>query len=401
MSEDGKPQPSREPPSQPRVGLLIASQVGAGRDILTGIARYVRENSPWALHLELRTQLFVQGWAPKWLERWQGQGIIARFETQHMMHAVERANVPAVDVLGILPNCPFPRVLVDDNAISVVAAEHLLQRGFRQFGFVARPDQSWSDRRMQAFQRAVAKHGHECVVLPAGDRDALPETWDQFIDDAAAWIKKQPKPFGLMLCYDRFGPPMLQACRRAGVTVPEEVAIIGVDNEEVICALCDPPLASVAANHDHVGYQAAALLHRLMNGEPCSTEPIYVQPRGVVVRQSSDIAAVEDPVVSTALSIIREQSCNGLQVKDVVERVPLSHSVLQKRFRAALGRSVHEEIVRVQLAKAQELLRETSLPIRTVAERAGFKHQEYMGAVFRARLNVTPRQFRRRHQGAR
>jgi len=388
-----------EPP-QPRVGLLIATHLGVGRDTLMGIARYVRENGPWALHLEMRTQ-YAESWVPKWLERWQGDGIIARFENEFLLKTVERAEVPAIDVLGTQRNCKFPRVLVDDTAIGQMAADHLLQRGFRQFAFVARPEEAWSDRRLDAFRNTVGTQGFECQVLPAGDRDQLPETWDAFIDQAARWLERLPKPMGLMLCCDRLGPPIMQACRRASINVPEEVAIIGVDNEEVVCAMCDPPLTSVCPNSERVGYQAAALLERMMAGEPWPTEPILVQPRTVIVRQSSDIAAVEDPVVSTALSLIRERSCNGLQVKDVVDRVPLSHSVLQKRFRAALGRSVHEEIVRVQLAKAQELLKETDMPIRTVAERAGFKHQEYMGAVFRARLNVTPRQFRRRHQGLR
>jgi LacI family transcriptional regulator len=289
-------------------------------------------------------------------------------------------------------------VLVDDAAIARLAAQHLLERGFRQFGFVTRLNQSWADRRLAIFREEIGHHGHSSRVLAAGNQDELPEKWDQFIDEAAHWIHALPKPLGLMLCYDRLGPAITQACRRAGVRVPEEVAIVSVDNEEVLCAMCDPPLTSVAAGDEQVGYQAAAILHQMMRGEPAPTEPTRVPPRSVVVRQSSEIAAIEDPVVSAALSLIRERSCAGLQVKDVVEHMPLSHSVLQKRFRAALGRSVHDEIVRVQLAKAQELLKDTDLPIRTIAERAGFKHQEYMGAVFRARLNTTPRQFRRRHQ---
>ena len=385
-------------PSVPRVGLLIETQVGPGRDILRGVARYVREGGPWALHLEARNQMFQEGWEPAWLNNWEGHGIIARFETSTIVNAVRRAGVPAVDVLGDAKDRHFPLVHVDDHAIARTAALHLLDRGFTQFGFVARANEPWSDKRLAGFSRAVGERGFTCSVLQAGDLDELPEEWDSFIGQTAAWIAAQPKPLGLMLCSDRIGPLVTQACRQAGVAVPEEVAMIGVDNDEPLCAICDPPLTSVDPNHEEVGYQAAALLDKMMAGEPWPTVPTLVAPRTVVVRQSSDISAIDDPIVSFALSMIREHACSGLQVRDVAEHAPVSRSVLQRRFRAVLGRSVHDEIVRMQLRKAQELLSETDLPLRTVAEKAGFNHQEYMGAVFKTRLGMTPGQYRRREQ---
>jgi LacI family transcriptional regulator len=382
----------------PRVGLLIETQVGPGRDILRGVARYVRESGPWALHLEARNQMFVEGWEPTWLSKWSGHGIIARFETSSIVNAVRRAGVPAVDVLGDAKERHFPLVHVDDHAIARTAATHLIERGFTQFGFVARANEPWSDKRLESFTRAVGERGFTCSVLQAGDFEELPEEWDSFIERVAAWITAQPKPLGLMLCSDRVGPLVTQACRQAGVAVPEEVAMIGVDNDEPLCAICDPPLTSVDPNHEEVGYQAAALLDRMMTGEPWPTEPNLVTPRAVVVRQSSDISAIDDPIITYALSMIREHACSGLQVRDVAEHAPVSRSVLQRRFRAVLGRSVHDEIVRVQLRKAQELLSETELPLRVVAEKAGFNHQEYMGAVFKSHLGMTPGQYRRREQ---
>ncbi len=382
----------------PRVGLLVETQVGPGRDILRGIARYVRESGPWALHLEARPQIFIEGWEPKWMKKWKGQGIIARLDTQSTLAAVKRLGIPAVDVLGDMKDRPFPVVHVDDIAIARMAAEHLLERGFRNFGFVAHANERWSDNRLDAFANAVGEQGFECNVLEADDLHEIPEAWDQFIENAAKWIAAQPKPLGLMLCNDGVGPMITQACRQAGIAVPEEVAIIGVDNDEPICAICDPPLTSVDPNHEEVGYQAAALLDRMMQGEAAPMESLLLKPRAVVVRQSSAVSAIEDPIVSIAMSMIREHACNGLQARDVAERSPVSRSVLQRRFRAILGRSVHEEIVRVQLRKAEELLRDTDLALRTVAEKAGFKHQEYMGAVFKSRLNMTPGQYRKRHQ---
>lgn len=382
----------------PRVGLLVETQIGPGRDILRGIARYVRESGPWALHLEARPQIFVEGWEPKWMHKWKGQGIIARLDTRSTLSAVKRLGVPAVDVLGDMKDRPFPVVHVDDVAVAKLAAEHLLERGFRNFGFVAHANERWSDNRLDAFSKAVGAHGYKCTVLQADDLHEIPEAWDKFIENAAAWIRSQPKPLGLMLCNDGVGPLITQACRQAGIAVPEEVAIVGVDNDEPICAICDPPLTSVDPNHEEVGYQAAALLDRMMQGDAAPREPLLLKPRSVVVRQSSAVSAIEDPIISTAMSMIREHACNGLQARDVADRSPVSRSVLQRRFRSILGRSVHEEIVRVQLRKAEELLRDTDLPLRTVAEKAGFKHQEYMGAVFKTRMNMTPGQYRKRYQ---
>jgi LacI family transcriptional regulator len=214
-------------------------------------------------------------------------------------------------------------------------------------------------------------------------------------------MRYHPKPLGLMLCYDAIGPAVTQACRQVGVAVPEEVAIIGVDNDDPLCAICDPPLSSVCPNHEEVGYQAAAMLDRMRNGERVAAKTdLLIEPRTVVVRQSTSISAIEDPVISAALKMIREHACSGLQVADVAEGVPVSRSVLQRRFQAALGRSVHDEIVRVQMGKAQELLKDSDLPVRTIAEKAGFKHPEYMAAVFKMRLGMTPGSYRRKHQRA-
>jgi LacI family transcriptional regulator len=390
---------AHKPTTPPRVAVLVETHIGPGRDILRGIARYVRESGPWALHLEPRIQLFTDGWKPQWLNTWRGHGIIARFERDSVVAAARRAGVPAVDVLGDASDRHFPLVHVDDAAIARLAAEHLLERGFRQFGFVNRANRHWSARRLVGFRETVGQHGFACSVLEFNDFENLAEAWDQFINQAAAWIRQQPKPLGLMLCSDHIGPSLTQACRQAGVAVPEEVAIVGVDNDDPLCAICDPPLSSVCPNHEEVGYQAAALLHRLMSGAapPPRDRPTIIAPRCVIVRQSSEGSAIDDPVISFALTMIRENACNGLQVRDVAAQVPVSRSVLQRRFRSVLGRSVHEEIVRVQLRKAQDLLRQTELPLRVIAEKAGFNHQEYMGAVFKSRVGATPGQYRRKY----
>jgi LacI family transcriptional regulator len=387
--------------SLPRIALLVETQISAGRDMLRGIARYARESGPWAMHHEPRQDLFVEGWVPKWLRQWQGDGVIGRFHTDSIVAAVRAADASGVDVLGTRPDHPFPFVGPDNFAIGRLAANHLIERGFRQFGFIGWRNERWSDERRRAFEQAVNDAGYPCALLELRDFRNLAEQWDKFIEEVSRWMRYHPKPLGLMLCYDAIGPAVTQACRQVGVAVPEEVAIIGVDNDDPLCAICDPPLSSVCPNHEEVGYQAAAMLDRMRNGERVAAKTdLLIEPRTVVVRQSTSISAIEDPVISAALKMIREHACSGLQVADVAEGVPVSRSVLQRRFQAALGRSVHDEIVRVQMGKAQELLKDSDLPVRTIAEKAGFKHPEYMAAVFKMRLGMTPGSYRRKHQRA-
>jgi LacI family transcriptional regulator len=201
----------------------------------------------------------------------------------------------------------------------------------------------------------------------------------------------------MMLCSDQVGPTVLEACRRAGVDVPDEVAVIGVDDDEPLCEVADPGLSSVWPDHERVGYEAAALLDRLMHGGRAPAGPIFVPPRGVVTRRSSDVLALDDREAAAAVRVIRERACDpaGLTIDDIAAEVSVSRSVLQRRFKAATGRTLHDEMLRVRLARAKELLSETDLPIATIAERVGFKHQEYMGAVFRRKLDIAPAQYRR------
>jgi LacI family transcriptional regulator len=203
-----------------------------------------------------------------------------------------------------------------------------------------------------------------------------------------------------MACNDPRGQKVLEACRRSGVRVPEQVAVIGVDNDEPICAIADPPLSSVVPDHERVGYAAAALLDRVRAGEVGTGAAVFIPPVGVVTRQSSDVLALADREVAEAIGFIREHACLGLGVDEVCHKLALSRSTLQRRFRRLLGHTIHDEIIRARLQRAQELLAETDMPIAQVAIRCGFGHQEYLGAVFRARTGQTPAGYRRWAGGA-
>jgi LacI family transcriptional regulator len=386
-------QPLRPVRRRPRVALIVETSLGSGRDILHGIARYVREYGPWSVYHEPRA---LEEDAPRWLRNWRGDGIIARIQNRRIADAVTGTGLPVVDVLGLVPEAGVPLVHVDDRAIARMAAEHLLGRGFRDFGFCAISGATWSDARRRAFAEAVHEAGftcHECVLPPDARGQ---ETWEKQEGQLEEWVKSLPRPVGIMVCNDPRGELVVEACRRAGVAVPEEAAVIGVDNDEPLCEICDPPLSSVMPDHRRVGYEGAALLDRLMSGQGPPEASTYVPPLGVVTRLSTDVLAVADPVVVQAIRFIREHACDGITIEDVLEQVPLSRSTLQRRFRTLLSRSVHDEIQRVRLRRVCELLARTDLPIEVVSDRAGFMHRQYLGEVFKANTGLTLAEYRTR-----
>ena len=214
----------------------------------------------------------------------------------------------------------------------------------------------------------------------------------------ARWIGGLPKPLGLMACNDFRSVQALDACRRAGIAVPEEVAVIGADNEVLACELAYPPLSSVIPDCARIGYEAAALLDRFMRDGDRSQALPDVAPLGIATRQSTDVTAIDDPYVAAAVRFIREHVHEGIRVEDVLEHLSVSRSVLQRRFRAALGRTVHDLIAGLRLKHVKQLLLETDMPLPVIADRTGFNHVEYLCRAFRKATGITPGTFRNRSQ---
>lgn len=377
----------------PHVALLVETSLASGRDILIGIARHVSEHQPWLLFHEARG---LEEKLPQWLEGWKGHGIIARVQSPAMARALQRTHLPVVDVLGIVPHAGFPIVHVDDAAIGDMAANHLLDRGLRHFAFYGLAKENWSAAREQAFCATLKRNGCRSAVRRE-KRHALDDTtWERHQEALKEWITSLPKPVGVMVCSDQRGSLVLDACRRAATIVPDEVAIIGVDNDEPLCSVCNPPLTSVWPNHSLVGYEAAALLQKLMRGDAAVPARTNTQPKSIVTRQSTDTLAVKDEVVARALRVIRERACHRIRVDDVAAVVGVSRSVLQRRFRASLKCSINEKLVTERIETAQRLLRETHLTLPDIAERSGFQHAEYMAYVFRMHTGTSPAAHRRR-----
>lgn len=374
------------------VALIIESSLAAGRGMLRGIGQYVREHEPWSIYYEPRA---LEEPPPVWLERWRGDGIIARLSNRRIAAAVAKTGLPAVDLLGVVPQRGIPVVHPDDWAIGRLAAAHLLERGFRHFGYCGvRTD--WSRRPCEAFVEAVSEAGCDYRVyeLPLHNRSR--RSWELDQERLAAWLRRLPKPSAIMACSDPRAQRVLEACRRAGVIVPDEVAVIGAGNDEIMCDLCTPPLSSVVVGYPQIGYEAARILDRLMRGAAPPEEPQYMEPLGVVARQSTDALAIDDPETTAAVRFIREHACDGIGVDDVVGHCLVSRTELKRRFRRFLGRSIHDQIVGERIKQAEQLLASTEMPISQIARKAGFGAQAHMGAVFKAKLGKTPGQYRKR-----
>jgi LacI family transcriptional regulator len=381
-----------------KVAVLVESSRGYGRGLLHGVATYVREHGPWTIHNHERRLYDV---APEWLRRWRGDGIIARVASRRLAGQIARLRVPTVDLLGLHHIKNVPVIITDHRAVARLAADHLLDRGLVHFAFCGFAGIHFSEKRAEYFGEYLAERGYSASVYadPAPPRqdDAASIESENLprAADIAAWLKSLPKPVGLMAATDDRAHHVLNVCGEYGIAVPDEVAVIGVDNDEMLCDLCDPPLSSVALNPMKVGYEAAALLDRMMRGKPPPKGRILIPPLGVVMRRSTDVLCIADPDLAAAVRFIREHACEGIAVDDVVRRIHLSRSTLKRRFAVILRRSPNEEIQRVQLDRVTQLLCTTRLPLTKIAASAGFRHVESLCKLFKRKIGMTPGHYRK------
>jgi LacI family transcriptional regulator len=376
------------------VALMIETSLAYGRNLLRGIIRFLRSHEPWSVFFELKEQ---GASPPAWLKDWRGDGIICRPTNPELAQLLRKKRIPVVNLNDVYEGLGLPRIGSDHAGIGRLAAEHLLERGFRRLAFCGFTGHSWSDKRRVGFENAAIVGGG--TICPTYESPwGGPHPWEKEQKQIGDWLAALPRPLGVLACNDLRGQHVLDACERVGLAVPEEVAVIGVDDDVLVCELCNPPLSSVVPNPERIGYEAAALLARLMAGEKPETDDWQVEPLGVTARQSTDVLAIDDPHVAAALRYIREHACEGATVGDVLARVPLSRTILERRFRKYLGRSPQGEIRAVQLKRVKQLLAETDLRLERIAELAGYEHPEYLSVVFKRETGQTPGQYRRQAQ---
>ncbi|HMP05149.1 MAG TPA: XylR family transcriptional regulator [Lacipirellulaceae bacterium] len=379
----------------PHVALLIETSREYARGLLRGVARYHQEHGPWSIFFEPHG---LDDPPPVWLKTWRGDGILARIDNQRMADAVLQTGIPAVDVRGAIPGLGLPFIGVDNRPVARLAFDHLRNCGLGNFAFCglprgANPPQ---DLRGDYFVQLVEEAGFEChVLLGPGRRRRAPD-WERSQQETAAWLRTLPKPVGIMTCHDDRGNQVIEACRRAGLRVPDDAAVIGVDNDPLLCNLCTPPLTSIDINSPQIGYDAAAQLAALMAGGKPPSQPVLMgQPRGVAARRSTDMLAIDDEEVASALRFVHENATKGITVQDVLARAARSPTTLERRVKRLLGRTIKAEITRVKLTRARLLLCETELSVARIAERCGFSEARYFCGVFRSNEGMTATAYRK------
>ncbi|QDV18890.1 Xylose operon regulatory protein [Gimesia panareensis] len=377
--------------SIPHVALLIETSRSHGRGLLNGIRQFIAENEEWSVFLMPRS---LDSQIPDWISRWKGDGILSRTTSQEMADAITASGIPTVELRSTKLKHSFPFLGIDNRAMGRMVAEHFLERGIRHFGVYEIGIEVYFEERRDNYIQTIEEAGFEVSVFSGAEDSEAPREWEKHQEQMANWVRGLPKPVGIMACTDQLGFWLLDACDRAGISVPDEVAVVGVENDEILCMMARPPLSSVAFNSARIGYEAAALLSRLMKGEPALEEPFMIDPLGIVTRQSSDVVAVDDPDLARALRFIRENACRGIQVADILKQVPLSRTALERQMKAAIGRSPKAEILRNQLERAKELLASTELSLAQISERVGFRHAQHFSTIFKEKLGETPGAYR-------
>jgi LacI family transcriptional regulator len=367
--------------TQPRrIGLALDAVAAYGRGIIRGVMTYTHTRSRWTVSAE-----------PQWsfsepidIERWDVDGLIVQTFSREFEKRVQKLGLPATNVSNFCEGeMHLPSIVPNDDAVAAMAADYLISLGFRQLGYCWAGTTQYGRLRREGFRRRAAESG-----IPVHECDAATSPLDK-------WILKLPKPIGVLGCNDDWAHRILNVARQQGVRVPDEMAVLGVDNDELFNALVTPSLSSIELPTEQIGFEAAAQLDRLMNGE--KLEPLtLLPPVRVVPRASTDVLSIGDEDIVLAVRFIREHAAEPLQVDDVLDHVPLSRRSLERRFRQLVRHSITDEIRRAHIARAKELLANTELAMSQVAAGSGFTTATRLGIVFHKEVGESPTEFRRR-----
>jgi len=382
---------------QRSVGVFLEVGRAAMRKVVSGVMAFARQRGNWDVCLPESSS----GSSLECMLAGRWDGVIVGFDDPHGPDLLRLA-VPLVGVGGgygwFRPDMKIPYVGTDNTAVARLAADHLLERGFVHFaycGYSPTPVNGCSRRRADAFHDAIRQAGRSCVVHDVPNTAS--DTWESLRGALARWLLTLPRPLGLMACNDARALQILEACRMAGLRVPEDVAVVGVDNEEAVCSFTDPPLTSIDQGSQQTGYEAALLLDQWMDGETVAPGKRSVSPVGIVARGSTEILAVGDRDVADALRFIREHACKPIGVDDVGSATGVTNATLRRRFKAVLGRTVHDEIRRVRIERAKRLLVSTDWSFRQIARESGFCSVQHMSTRVRQATGHTPREYRQRY----
>jgi LacI family transcriptional regulator len=405
------------------IALVLPTEYAYGRGVLRGIIAATRErnmypgaeaarkrrDTPWLFRVYRGIYGHSSKYLARWFKDWNPDGIICQIYDDRLAKVYRETGKPVVEVFESRAKSEFPRVLPDDVATGELAARHFLERGFRHFAYFGAPGMIWSREREAGFREEIQKtfrarananpdgQSNEFTFASygsAGDSAALEGPNERRAAAMGSWLKSLPRPLALFSTSDTWGFELLQSAREVGLQVPEDVAILGVDDEALLCEIAHPPLSSIRIGAEQIGRVAVYLLDEMMKGRRIPGDIKRVPPIEVVTRQSTDVLAVDDSDVAAALRHIRHHAVEGLSVKQLLDEVPVNRRTLERRFVSVLGHTPLEEIRRIRLERAKVLL-QTDLPVYEVAKQSGFATPEYMATSFLQSTGMTPTAYRR------
>lgn len=381
------------------VALAVPSAVPYLALFTRGVVNYAREHGDWTIS----SSPAVEGPFPETLAMpmrslrdWPGDGVIGAITTQEEVREAKQLGIPVVSMAGTLRHCDLPRVMVDHYAIGRLAADHLLDRGLRRFVYLGLKDVWYSELRRDGFAERIAEAGGRLSVYETSCRTDPCRSWQSGIQEIDRCLEGIVPPTGVLAVHDYRARLLVDECARLGLTVPNDVAVIGVDNDDVVCDFCQPPLSSVSRSGYQVGYECAALLDRLMAGEPAPKEDLLIPPDGVVKRKSTDLVAVHDPHVSAAVRYIQEHLGEPFGVEKLLQLLPVSRRRLENLFKESLGRTPYDFLCHVRVNRAKELLAgPEKISMAEITRRCGFPNTQRFRLVFTRLVGKTPTAYRR------
>jgi len=374
--------------------ILLKPERGYDRDVLRGIARYSRVDGPWSFYTNPISKKI-----PELVKEWPADGIICIHTKTNSINvnAILKLNIPSI--LPFHENLNKKNVIqlqFDNHAFGKCAADHLISCGFKNLAFCPSVDRPWLQQRRKGFQEVVYKKGLEYYAYQV-PKNKKKNSWANEQLFMVDWLKSLPKPVGIMADVDERSAQVIEACQIADLTVPTEVAIIGVENDDLICELSYQPLSSVALNAELSGFEAAKMLGQIMRGKKPGKNIIVIEPAYTVTRASTDTVAVNDEIVAKAVQFIKENPRKNLQVSDVADEVCVSKRLLYKRFNHATGYTPYDAIRRSRNEEIAKLLVETNMTITGIAEMLGFNNIAHIARTFKQKMGMSTTAYRKKH----
>ncbi|MBN1765163.1 MAG: XylR family transcriptional regulator [Sedimentisphaerales bacterium] len=381
-----------------KIILMLDSSRAADRGIIRGIVEYSHLRGYWSFYRYsplFRTPPFTQKQSVSILQRLQkldADGIIGYIPSdKKLVHSIIRKGFPAVSLPIRAPIDGLINIQQDEK-VGAIGAEHFLERGFEHFAFCGTHD-FWSIIRRQGFSRRIEQAGFS-VRMYSLSRERKKREFE--LNRMARWLGKLPKPVAIMTSNDERSADLVEACHINNLKIPEQVAILGVDNDEMICGLSSPPLSSIKLNFEKVGYQACRIIDKIISNRKLTQQGIIFHPMGIVTRQSSDILAITDQQVASAVRFIRGNARRNIHVRDVVNHSTLSIRALQQRFKKYLGRGINQEIRRIRIQQFAEMLLKTNLTVYQIAHDLQIEDINHISRVFKQEMGYTPIEYRKR-----